>query len=114
VVTSPLDVTITERGDTVHVALRGELDISSAPRLSDDLARVEAAGPARIVLDLSTLDFMDSTGLRILIGADSRAREADRRLILIKGNEMVQRVLRVTRLDERLEIVSDPDALASA
>jgi anti-sigma B factor antagonist len=105
--TSPFDVTITEQGDAVRVALSGELDISSAPRLQDDLARVEADGPATIVLDLSGLAFMDSTGLRLLIGADARAREAGRRLVLIQGNEMVQRVLRVTRLDERLEIVPD-------
>ena len=108
---SPFDVTITEHGGTVHVSLRGELDISSAPRLQDDLARVEADEPERIVLDLSGLDFMDSTGLRLLIGADSRARNAGRRLIVIQGNEMVQRVLRVTRLDERLEIVSDAPPL---
>jgi anti-sigma B factor antagonist len=104
---SPFDVTIKEQGNAVHVSLSGELDISSAPRLQDDLARVEAGEPATIVLDLSGLDFMDSTGLRLLIGADSRAREAGRRLVLIQGNEMVQRVLRVTRLDERLEIVSE-------
>jgi anti-sigma B factor antagonist len=104
---SPFDVTITEQGDTVRVSLKGELDISSAPRLEDDLSRIEADEPATIVLDLSGLDFMDSTGLRLLIGADSRAREAGRRLVLIQGNEMVQRVLRVTRLDERLEIVPD-------
>ena len=104
---SPFDVTISEQGDSVHVSLQGELDISSAPRLQDDLARVEAGEPATIVLDLSGLDFMDSTGLRLLIGADSRARNAGRRLILIRGNEMVQRVLRVTRLDERLEIVPE-------
>ena len=112
--TSPFDVTIEERGAAVHVELRGELDISNATRLEDDLRRVEADNPPLIVLDLSRLAFMDSTGLRLLIGADSRAREAGRRLVLIRGNEMVQRVLRVTRLDERLEIVSDPGALASA
>ena len=111
---SPFDVTIEEQGNAVHVRLRGELDISTASRLEDDLRRVEADGPALLVLDLSTLDFMDSTGLRLLIGADMRAREAGRRLVLIKGNEMVQRVLRLTRLDERLEIVSDPSALAQA
>jgi anti-anti-sigma factor len=113
-VTSPFDVTIEERGDTIHVTLLGELDISTAPRLEEDLRRAEAGNPALLILDLSRLEFMDSTGLRLLIGADSRAREAGRRLVLIRGNEMVQRVLRVTRLDERLEIVSDPGALASA
>jgi anti-anti-sigma factor len=113
-VSSPFDVTIEERGDTVHVTLLGELDISNASRLEDDLRRIEAGSPRVLLLDLSKLDFMDSTGLRLLIGADARAREAGRRLVLVRGNEMVQRVLRVTRLDERLEIVSDPGALASA
>jgi anti-sigma B factor antagonist len=113
-VTSPFDVTIEEQGDAVHVTLLGELDISNATRLEDDLRRVEAGNPSLLVLDLSRLDFMDSTGLRLLIGTDARARESGRRLVLIRGNEMVQRVLRVTRLDERLEIVDDPGALASA
>jgi anti-sigma B factor antagonist len=110
----PFNVTISERGGAVHVSLQGELDISTAPRLEDDLRRTEADGPAVILLDLSGLDFMDSTGLRLLINADNRAREAGRRLVLVRGNEMVQRVLRLTRLDERLEIVDDPDALATA
>ena len=112
--TSPFDVTIEERGDTVHVTLLGELDISNATRLEEDLQRVEAGNPALLLLDLSRLDFMDSTGLRLLIRADARAREGGRRLVLVRGNEMVQRVLRVTGLDERLEIVDDPGALASA
>jgi anti-sigma B factor antagonist len=112
--TSPFDVTIEERADTVHVTLLGELDISTATRLEDDLRRVEAGNPPLLLLDLSRLDFMDSTGLRLLIGADSRAREAGRRFVIVRGNEMVQRVLRVTRLDERLEIVPDPGALAGA
>ena len=113
-VTSPFDVTIEERGATVHVTLIGELDISTATRLEEDVRRVEAGNPAVLILDLSRLAFMDSTGLRLLIAADIRARQAGRRLVLIRGNEMIQRVLRVTRLDERLEIVSDPGALTSA
>jgi anti-sigma B factor antagonist len=113
-VASPFDVTIEERGDTVHVTLLGELDISNASRLEDDLRRVEADNPELLVIDLSRLEFMDSSGLRVMIGADARARETGRRLVLIRGNDMVQRVMRVTRLDERLEIVDDPGALASA
>src|SRR4051794_23098977 len=105
---SPFEVTLTESAGSVHVKLRGELDISTAPRLEEDLRRAEADGPAVIMVDLSGLDFMDSTGLRLLISADLRAREAGRRLVLVQGNEMVQRVLRLTRLDERLEIVDDP------
>jgi anti-anti-sigma factor len=57
---------------------------------------------------------MDSTGLRLLIMADARAREADRQLAIVRGNEMVHRVMRLTRLDERLNIVEDPGALSGA
>jgi anti-anti-sigma factor len=110
----PFEVEIAERGDLVHVILRGELDISTASRLEEDLLRIEADGRGTLVLDLSQLDFMDSTGLRLVIATDDRAREAGRRFVVVQGNEMVQRVLRVTRLDERLEIVEDPSALARA
>ena len=104
------DVTSEQRGDTVIVRLSGELDISSAPKVEDELARVEPDRPEVIVLDLRNLAFMDSTGLRLLIAADTRAREQQRRLQIVKGPETVQRVFRITRLEERLELVDDvPD-----
>ena len=109
---SPFDVTIEQRGDAVHVVLSGELDISTAQRLEDDLRRIEAERPELIVLDLQPLTFMDSTGLRLVITADIRARQEGRRLVIVQGNEMVQRVMRLTRLDERLDIVEDASALA--
>ena len=110
---SNFDVTIAEQGGTVHVALAGELDISTGPRLDDDLRRIETDQPQTIVVDLQELQFMDSTGLRILITADMRARAAGRRLAIVQGNESVRRVLRVTRLDERLEVIESAD-LSSA
>jgi anti-anti-sigma factor len=109
---SPFDITVEQRGSAVHLRLRGELDISTATRLEDDLQRIEAERPELIVLDLKELSFMDSTGLRLLITADARAREGGRELAIVQGNDMVQRVLRLTRLDERLHIVEDPSALA--
>jgi anti-anti-sigma factor len=102
---SPFGVTIERRDDAVHLKLSGELDISTAQLLEDDLHRVEAEGPELIVLDLRDLAFMDSTGLRLLIMADARAKEQGRRLAIGRGNEMIQRVLHLTRLDERLEVV---------
>ena len=102
---SPFGVTIEQRDGAVHVRLSGELDISTAQQLEDDLRRVEAERPELIVLDLRDLAFMDSTGLRLLIMADARAKEEGRRLAIGRGNEMIQRVLHLTRLDERLEIV---------
>jgi anti-sigma B factor antagonist len=102
-----------EQGDggTVRLALAGELDISSAPQLDDELAKVEAAAPPVIVLDLRALEFMDSTGLRTVVTADARAREQGRRLAIVRGPEAVHRVFSVTRLDERLDIIDDPAAV---
>jgi anti-anti-sigma factor len=111
---SPFEVTIEQRGTAVHLAMTGELDISTAQRLEDDLRRIEAEHPELVVLDLQGLSFMDSTGLRLLITADARAREDGRRLAIVQGNDMVQRVMRLTRLDERLNIVEDPGALTGA
>ena len=99
----------TEQGESrASLALRGELDISSAPVLEEALGRLEAAGPSLLVIDLRGLEFMDSTGLRTLVSADQRAREAGRRLAIVRGPEAVDRIFNVTRLDERLELVDDP------
>ena len=105
---SDFELTIERQRDSVRLKLRGELDISTGVRLEEDLRRVEATEPALIVLDLERLEFMDSTGLRLLITADSRARESGRRLVLVNVGAMVRRLLHVTRLDERLEISDGP------
>src|SRR2546423_1574625 len=104
---SPFGVTIEQHDAAVHVVLTGELDISTAQLLEDDLRRVEAERPELIVLDLKDLAFLDSTGLRLLITADARAREDGRKLAIVRANPMIQRVLRLTRLDERLNVVAD-------
>jgi len=102
---SLLDVTTTERDGAVHIALVGELDISSATRVEDELRRVEEERPPVILVDLKGLEFMDSTGLRVLTSADTRARKDGRRLAIGRGPESVQRIFRMTKLDDRLDIV---------
>jgi anti-sigma B factor antagonist len=106
-----LDVRSEDRDGLVHVALRGELDLSSTPKLEDELERVEADAPQTIVLDLSKLVFLDSTGLRALVTADERGREAGRRVVIVRGPDPVQRVFSITRLEERLEMVDDASSL---
>jgi anti-sigma B factor antagonist len=108
------DVTSEQRGNTVLLRLSGELDISSAPQVEEQLARLEPERPELIVFDLRNLAFMDSTGLRLLIAADTRARQQRRRLAIVKGPEPVQRVFRITRLEERLEILDDVPADTAA
>jgi anti-anti-sigma factor len=101
-----------ERDGLVHVALRGELDLSSAGKLQDELKRVEAEAPPVLVLDLSKLVFLDSTGLRCLVTADERARAQGRRMVIVRGPDPVQRVFSITRLEERLEMVDDASAVS--
>jgi anti-sigma B factor antagonist len=109
-----LELTTSDRSGGAHVELSGELDIASAPKLEDEVRRLEAAGSKLIIIDLRGLEFMDSSGLRALLAADTRARDRGARLVIVRGDDRIQRVLRITRLDERLEIVDDVDALAGA
>ena len=106
-----LDVETEDRNGLVHVTLKGELDLSTVAKVQDELRRVEQDEPAVMVLDLSRLTFLDSTGLRCLVTADERGREAGRRVVIVRGPEPVQRVFTITRLEERLEMVDDASAV---
>jgi len=106
-----LELTTETAGGTVRIALTGELDIAGATLVEQELERIERDAPATIVLDLRQLAFMDSTGLRVIVAADGRAREQGRRLVVVRGSDTVQRIIEMTRLDGRLEIVNDPTAV---
>lgn len=97
--------------ETVHVALQGELDISSAGRVDKQLREIETGDPAVLVLDLRLLRFIDSTGLRLVLAADLRARRDGRRLVIVRGPDTVHRVFRIALLDRRLEFIEDPETL---
>jgi anti-anti-sigma factor len=106
-----LEVSSEERDGLVHVALVGELDLSTVAKLQDELSKVEAGSPPTVVVDLSKLTFLDSTGLRCIVTADERAREAGRRMVVVRGPDPVQRVFAITRLEDRLEMVDDAGAV---
>ena len=102
-----LEVTTQDSSAQVTISLKGELDLSSVGKVQEELRRVEASGPPVLVLDLSKLTFLDSTGLRCLVTADERGREAGRRVVIVRGPDPVQRVFAITRLEERLDMVDD-------
>jgi anti-sigma B factor antagonist len=106
-----LEIETENRDGLVHVVLRGELDLSTVAKVQDELRRVEAGAPPVVVLDLSKLTFLDSTGLRCLVTADQRARDEGRRVVLVRGPDQVQRVFSITRLEDRLEMVDDASAI---
>lgn len=108
-----LEIASEERDGRVHVSLRGELDLSTVAKVEEELVRVESSAPPLLVIDLSKLTFLDSTGLRCLVTADQRARDAHRRVVLVRGPDPVQRVFVITRLEERLEMVDDEAAISA-
>ena len=106
-----LEVRTEDRDGFVHVALMGELDLSTVAKVQEELRKIEAGSPRTLVVDLSKLTFLDSTGLRCIVTADERAREAGRRVVIVRGPDPVQRVFAITRLEERLEMVDDAAAV---
>jgi anti-anti-sigma factor len=94
----------------VRLALAGEFDLSNAAEVEEALKEIESERPALLVLDLRELTFMDSTGLRVMVSADARARDDSRRLAVVQGPESVHRVFRITGLDDHLEMVETPEA----
>jgi anti-anti-sigma factor len=104
----PFSVSTERSNGTVRVCLSGELDIATTTEAEEQMREAESDASAQtIVLDLAGLTFMDSTGLRMLVAADQRAREAGRRLAVVRGPEAVQRVIQLTGLDSRLDLVDD-------
>ena len=107
------DLTINERreGDVAVLALSGELDLAGLPAFESELARAETDAPQTLVLDLSAVEFMDSSGLRAIVMAHERASQSGRRFVVVAGPPQVRRVFEITQLDTRLELVDDSSAV---
>jgi anti-sigma B factor antagonist len=85
------------------VQLFGEFDLASVPTFAAELARAEAErGP--LVIDLSALEFIDSSGLSQLLAAHTRAADDERELVFLKGPPPVEKILRITGLDQILRV----------
>lgn len=93
---------VQESGDEVRVTIRGELDLTTAPDLERTLGEVEASPATTITLDLDQVEFLDSTGLRTLLEADSRSRANGSRLRLTRGSPPVRRLFHLVGADARL------------
>ena len=92
------------------IAVSGELDLASSPALQEELDRVSPDSEL-LIIDLRELDFMDSTGLSVLVRAHQRAEEQGRRLAMVKGPQQVQRLLSLTGVADRLTLVDAPEDL---
>ena len=89
------------------VELRGELDLLATAALEPELERLaDEPGVDVVALDLRPLDFLDSSGLRVVVLANERLDANERRLVLVRGSSHVQRVFEITRMTERLDFVA--------
>lgn len=105
-----LRYTTTEDEGISVLSLSGELVFETARQVERELRMLEERRPAALAIDLSGLSMIDSTGLALVVSADSRARGEGRRLMVVEGPDPVQRVFRMTRLDDRLDIVPSLEA----
>jgi anti-sigma B factor antagonist len=102
------------QGTASVLTVAGELDLRTSPELEERLARAFDAGADLVILDLRGVEFMDSTGLRVLLTAHQRAHESGRRFALVRGADQVERVLTLTGVREMLTIVDAPEELLAA
>jgi anti-anti-sigma factor len=100
----PLVIEAKAEGDELVLVLRGELDPHTAPRLGDELDKVRSEGNDKIVLDLAELGFIDSSGLRVIIGAHKAAATDGGSLALRSPSPMARRLLDITGLLDHIEV----------
>lgn len=110
---SNLSVEVHNSDTAVVVGVSGELDLASSPALESELEQGAASDASLVIVDLRRLEFMDSTGLSVLVRAHQRAIENGQQFGVVKGPQQVQRLLSLTGVAERLTLIDSPDELLS-
>src|SRR5918997_14013 len=99
---SSVDLSLDDRAeaDSVVVAVRGQIDVYTAHHLRDTLTGFVDAGERHLIVDLGGVEFLDSTGLGVLVGALKRVRASDGSLELVCSEERLLKIFRITGLDK--------------
>jgi anti-anti-sigma factor len=100
-----LKIVVREQPTTTAIELHGEFDLAGLPSIHEAISRVLGDGPECIVLDLSRLAFIDSTGLHATLELTNRSAAQNTRLVIIPGPRSVQRLFEITGLLERLPFI---------
>jgi anti-sigma B factor antagonist len=101
------------REGTVHtICLFGELDLGTTDRFDAELQRAEATDARLIVVDLSGLTFISSTGVQLLVDGEARSRAGSQRLTLLRAPTAVHRVLEICGVDAALPFAAQGPARA--
>ncbi|UDY23811.1 STAS domain-containing protein [Nocardioides sp. Kera G14] len=105
-----LSLSTSELSGATVVAVGGEIDVYTAPRLRDKLTELVDGGAYRLVVDLEAVDFLDSTGLGVLVGGLKKVRAHDGSLKIVCTNERLLKIFRITGLSKVFDIVPTPAA----
>jgi anti-sigma B factor antagonist len=99
-----LDLDISTQGDTSIVTLVGEIDVYTAPRLRQALIDLVSQGATDIVVDMDRVDFLDSTGLGVLVGGLKRVKSAEGDLRLVVTQDRIMKIFDITGLSKEFPI----------
>jgi len=92
------------------INVRGEIHVQTAPRFAQRLSDAIDKGKTAIVLDLTAVEFIDSTGLSVLLGGLRQVVQAQGRMALVCANPTVLRLFEITSLDETFDIFPERPA----
>ena len=95
-----LDLDVDTRDAASVVSLRGEIDVYTAPRLRQALIDLVEGGATDIVVDMTKVDFLDSTGLGVLVGGLKRVKSKEGELRLVVTAERIMKIFDITGLSK--------------
>ena len=98
-------------GTRALVRIRGDLDLQVIEQVTAALTQIESAEPELLVIDLSRVTFMDSSGMATVAGAHIRAAEAGRRFAIVRPPANVRQAFDRTKLDKVIAITDDLDSI---
>ena len=108
-----LQVETRHEGDVAVVAATGEVDVFTAPGLDTEITTLLEQGTSRLVIDLTGVSFLDSTGLGVLVKGLKTARDAGGSMQLVVTSDRIRRIFDITGLDASLPLYDTvDDALA--
>ncbi|MCE7794151.1 STAS domain-containing protein [Salipaludibacillus sp. CUR1] len=102
-----LEINVTETDNRNVAYLSGEVDVYTASKLKETLTPLAEQGDKNLIVDLSGVDYIDSTGLGIFIGALKTTEKNGNTLMLTGLNERVRRLFEITGLNEVIDIEVD-------
>ena len=102
---------VSSEGRSALLTVRGDLDVQVAERVADELAKIESTEPELLVVDLSRLSFLDSSGMAVIAAAYGRAEKAGRRFAVVNPPPGVRRAFEMSRLDDVITVADELDAV---